>query len=122
MSYQFELELESKLRLLTADEIYTLKDPAWLKMIQEDRRVERKSVGIHARDLASWFSMWANTAPHGGLIAIGISNNGDLEGILSASPKHVNDLERTGDVYCPDARYEFKRVTVTNKDGRITCS
>jgi ATP-dependent DNA helicase RecG len=118
MAQQFELSLETQLRLLTADEIYSMAEPEHLKLIKEDRRIERKSVGIHSRDLATWFSMWANTAPHGGIIAIGVSNDGELEGVLESSQKHLNDLERTGDVYCPDAKYEFKKINITNKNGQ----
>ena len=115
---QLELSLEARARLLTVDEIYSLADAAWLKILKEDRRVERKSPGIHARDLAQWFSMWANTAPHGGIIAIGVSDNGEIEGILSASVKHINEIERTGDNCCPDAKYEYKRKEVINKAGQ----
>jgi hypothetical protein len=115
---QLELSLEARARLLTVDEIYSLADAAWLKILKEDRRVERKSSGIHARDLAQWFSMWANTAPHGGIVAIGVSDKGEIEGILSASVKHINEIERAGDNCCPDAKYEYKRKEVTNKDGQ----
>jgi len=118
MHEQIELSFEARSRLLTVDEIYALKDASWLKLISEDRRVERKTVGIQGRGLADWFSMWANTAPHGGIIAIGISDTGEIDGILNTSVSHINDLERTGDIFCPDSKYEFKRAPVTNEDGK----
>src|ERR1019366_10581155 len=95
MSKQFEFTLEQRLRLLTADEVFSLKDPNWLKYIQGDSRIERKATGMSARSLGEWFSMWANTPPHGGIIALGIANKGAIEGILATSQNHINDLERS---------------------------
>jgi ATP-dependent DNA helicase RecG len=115
---QFELSFEARSRLLTVDEIYALKDASWLKLIREDRRVERKPVKIHSRSLSEWFSMWANTAPNGGIIAVGISDAGEIDGIHGTSVNHLNDLERTGDIFCPDGKCEYKRANVTNKDGK----
>src|ERR1017187_8158468 len=108
MAYQLEIPLDSTLRLLTVDEIYRLQNGALLKAIKEDRRIERKPAGIHSDALALWFSMWANTPPHGGIIAIGISDVGEIEGILKSTQEHINKLERTGAVYSPDAKYESR--------------
>ena len=117
MAQQFELSLESTLRLLSVEEIYNLKDPNWLKIIKEDRRIERKPCSMQARALSIYFSMWGNTAPAGGIIVIGMEDNGEIGGILKASPGQLNEVERTGDTFCPDARYEFKRVEIQNKNG-----
>ena len=120
MSEQLELGLESRMRLMTADEIYSLEDASWAGMIKEDARVERKLSAIHARELAIWFSMWANSPPHGGIIAIGVEDkNAHFEGILNQSVEHINDLERAGDVYCPDAKYETKRIKIVNSKGAL---
>jgi ATP-dependent DNA helicase RecG len=115
---QLILILEDRARLISADEIYSLEDKSWPKLIKEDHRVERKSCGIHARELSQWFSMWANTPPHGGLIAVGVGNSGVFDGILKCSVEHMNELERTGDNFCPDAKYDFKRTEIVNADGR----
>lgn len=119
MPQQLQLSLEARARLLTVDEIYSLADASWLRLLKEDRRVERKSPGIHARELAQWFSMWANTAPHGGIIAVGVADNGEMTGVLSASVSHLNNLERTGDTHCPDAKYEYKRTEIRNAAGEV---
>lgn len=118
MAEQLELSLEARVRLFTPDEIYALEDADLLKLIREDRRVERKIATIQAKGLAQYFSMWANTPPSGGVIAIGISNGGDLSGTLVVGVSHLNDLERAGDTCCPDARYETRRANISNSDGQ----
>jgi ATP-dependent DNA helicase RecG len=54
----------------------------------------------------------------GGLLAVGINNDGTITGCSGRAQKSLNDLEAAGRVYCPDARYESKRVPVTRSDGR----
>jgi ATP-dependent DNA helicase RecG len=49
---------------------------------------------------------------------IGVENNGAVSGCHSASQQHLNDLERAGDTYCPEARYECQTVRLFNKTGR----
>ena len=57
-------------QLLTPDEIYDRAEQL-IPLLQEDRRIERKPGGIHKEPLGEYFSMWANTSPDGGLIALG---------------------------------------------------
>jgi ATP-dependent DNA helicase RecG len=102
---------------LTADEIYATSDAELFSIIKEDRRIERKPAGIHPQPLAQYFSMWANTPPDGGVIAVGVENDGRMSGIVSVAT-HINDLERAGDNCCPDARYETRRCTVVNAKGQ----
>lgn len=118
MIKQLDLFDLARARLMSVDEIYSAVDSNWLQIIQEDRRIERKPAGIHQKALGEYFSMWANTPPNGGIIAIGVEDKGELSGLSTVGTRHVNDLERTGDVCCPDARYETKRDYVTNADGR----
>ena len=117
MPRQLDLFEESRARLLTVDEIYALSDSSALRLIREDRRIERKSAGVHQRALSEYFSMWANTPPNGGIIAVGIEDGGAVSGLLSVGASHINDLERAGDICCPDARYETKRETLFNENG-----
>jgi ATP-dependent DNA helicase RecG len=115
---QFKLPFESGFtRLLSVDDIYNSNSPDLFKILQEDRRIERKSAGVHAKALAEYIGMWANTAPNGGLIAVGLANDGKIEGTLGVGVEHINNLERTGDIHCPDARYETKRLVCT-KNGK----
>lgn len=108
---QFELVFEPrKARVLTVDEIYENTTPEMLTIIKEDRRIERKPAGIHARELGEYFCMWANTASEGGIIAVGVSNKGELEGLSATSVESINELEKTGDVFCPEAPFASKRI------------
>ncbi len=104
--------------LMTPDEIYLSINQDLLKRLEEDRRIERKSAGIHASALGDYFSVWANSAPDGGVIVVGIENDGVISGCSSLSTSQLNELERTGQVYCPEARYACKRIAVLNAAGR----
>ena len=61
--------------------------------------------------------MWANTPASGGVILIGVENDGTISGCLRVTQDHINELQRSGDVYCPEARYQCKTVHVLNKNG-----
>jgi len=103
-------------RVLTVDEIYESATPGLLMIIREDRRIERKPARIHGKELGEYFCMWANTSSDGGLIAIGVSDSGSLDGIASTSVAAINKLEQTGNIYCPDAMYESKRIRFESAD------
>ncbi len=60
--------------------------------------------------------MWSNTAPDGGLILVGVSDDGSITGCKSLDPKDKNTLEQTH-VYCPDARASSREVRVRNLRG-----
>lgn len=61
--------------------------------------------------------MWANTQPDGGLIVLGMKDGGGFEGCNSLSQDQVNDREKVGYVYCPDADVSSKHVPVVNGSG-----
>jgi hypothetical protein len=42
-------------------------------------------------NLSEYFSMWANTVPDGGLLAIGIEDGGKVAGCHSLSSNELND-------------------------------
>jgi ATP-dependent DNA helicase RecG len=103
--------------LLTVEEIWFSATSALLKQISEDRRVERKPAGIHAKELAQYLSMWANTSD-GGLIAIGIENNGAISGCMNAETSHLNALDTHSRDMCPDAKVDARFVHATNIKGQ----
>lgn len=117
---QLKLDLQPPKRSLpqlwTPDDIFTSSDQQTLIDFKEDHRVERKRVNISARDLAIYVSMWANTQPHGGIIFIGVGNEGELFGCKSVGTEHLNDL-RSVRKLCPDANYEIREVPITNVSG-----
>src|SRR5205823_6602382 len=91
------------LPLLTPDEIFANAGQSLLSRLHEDRRVEYKS-RIDPRRLGDYFSMWSNTSPAGGLIVIGIANDGAVSGCASLSPHQLNEIEKSAKNYCPDSR------------------
>ena len=117
MTEQLGLDLDPVLALLTPAQIYNAAGSELLKSLEEDRRIERKPPGIHLAELGEYFSMWANTAPHGGLIVIGMADGGEMIGLKEQPTKRINDLESAGTRYCSDARYESRRVPVINREG-----
>lgn len=105
-------------QLLSVNEIYEKANQSLLEELKEDRRIERKPVGIHSQSLGDYFSMWSNTKPDGGIIIIGQENNGTMSGCINSGQDHINELERAGNTHCPDARYEIKHVNVRLLNGK----
>lgn len=115
---QLPLNFSGPRALLTVDEIY---DNASVRLLQslgaEDRRIERKPATIHTDFLGEYFSMWANTAPDGGIIVVGMQDNGSVSGCVGLTVKQMNRLEATRIEYCPDSRSESKRIDAANMNG-----
>jgi ATP-dependent DNA helicase RecG len=105
--------------LLSVDVLFEHANQELLRVLKEDKRVERKPVSVmKSHELADYFSMWANTGAEGGLVAVGVSNDGQAVGCLSIELEHLNRLEQEAHNQCPDARYKVKRVPVSrDKDG-----
>lgn len=103
--------------LLSPEEIYVHLDQALLRELKEDRRIEFKSAGVDGRSLGEYYSMWANTTPSGGLIAIGVESDGQVSGCSRLSQSELNELEQVAPKYCPDARFESRRVAVVTSAG-----
>jgi ATP-dependent DNA helicase RecG len=115
---QFDFEVQTKPeQLMSADEIFENADEALLKRLKEDRRIERKPSGYSGSNLGEYICMWANTPPEGGLIAIGILDDGSIEGCKHLSIEHLNKVEKTAYTFCPDASCQNKRISVYNKTG-----
>jgi len=114
---QLSLRFEIPLALISPDELYQNAE-AFFELLKEDRRFERKSPKTSPRSLGEYFSMWANTLPDGGLIAVGIEDGGGITGCACLSQSELNEREQAGRTYCPDARYESKLVPVTNSQGK----
>ena len=119
MQKQLDLPLtKAVLQLWTADEIFANADGATFRALGEDRRVERKLGGIQPRELGTYVAMFANTAPDGGVIVVGMEDDGSMSGCARIGHERLNDLERVGYTYCPDARYDTKRIAATRSaDG-----
>ncbi|TCH98917.1 hypothetical protein EJV46_10205 [Roseococcus sp. SYP-B2431] len=99
-------------QLWTSAQIFEQIDSDNIHHFIEDRRVERKSTNVQAKSLAEYLSMWSNTQPHGGLIIVGIDDQGRIVG-CKGQESHLNDLESCG-IMCPDAKFETKKISVKN--------
>ncbi len=111
--------VEKQIALLTPDEIFSNASDSLLAKLREDPRIEWKPPGIHREPLATYLSMWANTAPQGGIVALGVDDDGKLIGCSGVSQDQLNWHDKTGREFCPDARYETKRVEcVRATDGQ----
>ncbi|MGD0181256.1 MAG: ATP-binding protein [Candidatus Sulfotelmatobacter sp.] len=113
---QLTLRFDVPLALVSPTELYQHAE-ALLEVLKEDRRFERKSAKATPRLLGEYLSMWANTAPDGGLIALGIEDKGKIIGCRALTQTELNEREQAGKVYCPDARPESRLVPVVNADG-----
>ena len=102
----------------TADDIYDNASGDVIRQFGEDQRIERKPARFDPRQLGDYFSIYANRPPHGGVIFVGVSDNGDIEGCAKLDKKRLDDLEQAGRVYCPDARYDSKRVPIYTEAGK----
>ena len=116
LSFNFSAPPPQLPQLWTPDDIFKSAAEATIALFREDNRVERKRWQVDIHDFAAYLSMWANSQPHGGIIFIGIGDDGSILGCKDASAASLNKFE-TARQMCPDARYELKRVPVTNSHG-----
>jgi ATP-dependent DNA helicase RecG len=117
IGFDFEYPERQTARHMSVDEIYDRMSQKIAVDIGETDRIERKSARYSARDLGVYFSMWANTQPYGGVVIVGVENDGKVTGCNIFSDSHIDDLQRAGDIFCPDARYQCKTVPVVNSKG-----
>lgn len=117
IGFDFAFPIREAARHMSVDEIYDRMSQKLAVDIDETDRIERKSARYALRDLGDYFSMWANTAPYGGVIICGVENDGKVTGCSQLNSERVDELQRVGDTYCPEARYTCKTVPVVNTKG-----
>lgn len=117
--HQMELDLSAPLpslrQLWKPSDIFNSCTEETIRQFGEDSRVERKLATVSRKDLSEYVSMWANTQPEGGVTFIGVHDDGTIFGCKGTAQSHLNDLEAVRSLV-HDARLEFKRVPVTNKN------
>jgi ATP-dependent DNA helicase RecG len=112
LTFQFDVLTEKNPQLLTPREIWVKLTEATLKSFLEDKRLERKSwQNIHFDKLAEYYSMSSNTVD-GGVLVIGVENNGDITGCSRLSQKQINNIDSFHRTRCPGAKPEPKRVPI----------
>jgi ATP-dependent DNA helicase RecG len=114
---QLSFSFDVPLALISPDELYQNAE-LFIGVLKEDRRFERKCPRTSPRSLGEYLSMWANTVPDGGLIAVGVEDKGEITGCESLSQSELNEREQAGRTYCPEARYVSRLVPVTNSSGK----
>jgi ATP-dependent DNA helicase RecG len=117
LGFDFTFPVVRPWRMLSVDELYDSMSTDAAADVGEDHRIERKSASYSAKSLGDYFSMWANTPPFGGIILIGVENDGQITGTQHIPTDKINELQRAGDIYCPDARYQCRHVDVVNAKG-----
>ena len=109
------MEVDRVLPLLTVDQIYSRASVELFQSLgKEDRRFEIKRSGTDDKTLAEYFSMWANTAPDGGIVVIGMEDDCSVSGCQNRSTDEMNRLESVRIQFCPDSRAESKRIPAIN--------
>jgi ATP-dependent DNA helicase RecG len=111
------LKERKPVQLRSLDEIYAEIDHALLDQLKEDKRYERKPAAIHADVLKKWVCCFANRKPEGGLIAVGVNDDGSVQGCSALHQNQINKLEKVGTLV-PDARYQTKEVEV-RRNGEV---
>jgi ATP-dependent DNA helicase RecG len=116
---QLSFSFETPSAVISPDEIFQLSGAELLRRLKlkEDRRIERKPPGVQPRLLGEYFSMWANTSPHGGLIIVGMEDDGTLSGCHDLSTNQINEREKSAFIFCSESRTDSKRVPVVAKNG-----
>lgn len=118
LGFEFTYPVRRPWRMMSADELFDSISQEAAVDAEEDHRLERKSASYSARALGDYFSMWANTAPFGGIILLGVENDGRITGTASIPPEKISELQRAGDIFCPEARYQCRHVDVINVKGK----
>ncbi|MHB0667860.1 AlbA family DNA-binding domain-containing protein, partial [Roseomonas mucosa] len=93
LSFNLSLPPDTLVQLWTPDEIYDRLDQQNINKFVEDRRVERKGPLVTPKVLAEYLSMWSNTQPHGGIIIVGVEDDGKITGLSKISSSQKNNLE-----------------------------
>lgn len=115
LTLDFDAEPE---RILHPDDIFERADEDLLRKLSENRCVERKSPRLSRSQLGENVCMWANTSPDGGVIVVGMEDNGNFSGCADLLPKQINNLEKAPHEFCPDAREKSRHVSVKNSKGK----
>lgn len=102
---------------MSPDEIFEQAEEAFLRRFAEDRRIERKPASYSGSSLGEYLCMWANTAPDGGIIVVGMKDNGSFEGCNRLDQEKLNKIDKIGYTWCPDASAQIKRISVCNEQG-----
>ena len=114
LEFQFSKPSSRLPELWSVDEIYESISARLVSQFAEDRRLERKSARITVRALGDEICAYANAQPDGGIILVGVEDDGEITGCAALDTKKLNALERAASEYCPEARMDSKRIPALN--------
>lgn len=104
--------------LYSPDQIYESDDVKLFSRITEDHRFDRKSAKAQPKELAKYLSGFGNgPSVDGGVLAIGIEKDGELSGCAHLGQDRLSEIERLGENFCPDGRFETRRLQAKNAKG-----
>lgn len=101
--------------LFKPDQIYESNDPGLFTRLTEDPRFDRKSGNTDGKVLAKYLSAFGNgPSVDGGVLAIGVENDGTISGCQHLSQAQLSAVESCGQTFCPDGRFISRRLAATN--------
>lgn len=104
--------------LAKPDFLFTTDDWRLVVSHPENTRLERKSARIDPKDLAICLSAFGNgPAVEGGVVIIGVEDDGTISGCANAPESKLKQLEFMGRDHCPDGRFVTNRLEVINAKG-----
>jgi ATP-dependent DNA helicase RecG len=119
LSFLEILERPSVEALVKADHVFATDDWKFVVGHPENARFDRKSARIDPRSLAECLSAFGNgPAIEGGVVAIGIENDGSVTGCEHVGDGKVQQLELMGRDHCNTGRFVTNRLQVVNDKGR----
>ena len=101
--------IEAPSALWTPDEIFDWLNGDMVPKLSEDRRIRRKPAQCAGDQIGEYVSVWANTAPQGGIILLGVANDGSIEG-LERVGERINEIEKAPSIFAPEARSWVSQV------------
>jgi hypothetical protein len=91
IGFEFTFTPKHDTRLMSADELQIAVD------IDEKHNIEGKSARYGAKELGDCF-LCGLIFPSGGVIVVGVENDGQLAGCNAISADRLNEFQRAGDV------------------------
>lgn len=105
--------------LIKPDQIFESEDWPFVVKQPENTRFERKSGRVRPEALAECLSAFGNgPAVEGGVVAIGIENDGSVSGCDHLDQNKLVSLEFMGRDHCQGGRFKTRRLEVVNARGK----
>lgn len=106
-----------QVELWTVEEIFQKLSSDNISRFEEDFRVDRKSAKKNKSHLAADLCAFANAVPYGGVLLIGIEDDGRITGFTEVGFGRAAEFEGHYE-NCPDVRFDHRRIAVTNENGK----